>query len=204
MEEIGNLVMAAQVFERLGNYDGGGGLDIKQFWRHSIGTAFISRAVAKKLQTEVEAAFLGGMLHDLGKVVLDRYFADYYGAVFESVTRDSVGIRSAEMNILGVDHQEIGGQLASAWNFSENYSNCILHHHDPSHTERFARLVRVVHIADCICRQLEFGSGGDDIIPEVDSEVMDSFSMGDKGIHILTEAAKADLDDADSFLGALS
>ena len=204
MEEVGNLVMAAQVFERLGNYDGGGGLDLKQFWRHSIGTAFISRAVAKKLQTEVEAAFLGGMFHDLGKVVLDRYFADYYGAVFECVTRDSVSIRSAEMSTLDVDHQEIGGQLASGWDFSDNYSNCILHHHDPNHTVSFTRLVRVVHIADCICRQLEYGSGGDEVIPEVDSEVMNSFSMGDRGIHILTEAAKVDLDDADSFLGALS
>ncbi len=52
-----------------------GGLYLKQFCRHSIGTAFISRAVDKKLKTEVEAAFLGRMLLNLGKVVLDRYFA---------------------------------------------------------------------------------------------------------------------------------
>jgi hypothetical protein len=61
-----------------------------------------------------------------------------------------------------------------------------------------------VHIADCLCRQLEYGSGGDDIIPEIDPDVMDTFSMGDRGVSILTEAAKSDLDDADSFLGALS
>ena len=60
-------------------------MDLKGFWMHSVGTAFIARAAAKKLQTEVEAAFLGGLLHDLGKVVLDRYFSDYYGAAFERI-----------------------------------------------------------------------------------------------------------------------
>jgi putative nucleotidyltransferase with HDIG domain len=204
MEEVGNLVMAAQVFERLGNYDGGAGLDLKQFWRHSVGTAFIARAVAKKLQTEVEAAFLGGLLHDLGKVVLDRYFSDYYGAVFDRIGKGEIGIRDAERDVLGVDHEEIGGQLASAWKFSDNYSSCILHHHEPDQSARFTRLVRVIHIADCLCRQLEYGSGGDEIVPEIDADVMDSFSMGERGVSILTETAKVDLDDADSFLSALN
>ena len=169
-----------------------------------MGTAFIARAVAKKLQTEVEAAFLGGMLHDLGKVVLDRYFADYYGAVFERIGQAGIGIRQAERDVLGVDHEEIGGQLATAWKFSDNYENCILFHHEPHGSARFARLVRVVHIADCLCRQLEFGSGGDEVVPEIQADVLDSFSMGNRGVNILTEVAKADLEDADSFLGALS
>ena len=204
MEEVANLVMAAQVFERLGNYDGGGGLDLKEFWRHSVGTAFIARAVAKKLQTEVEAAFLGGLLHDLGKVVLDRYFADYYGAVFDRIGKGDIVIRDAEREVLGVDHEEIGGQLASAWKFGDNYASCILHHHEPAKTDRYARLVRVIHIADCLCRQLEYGSGGDEVVPEIQSDVMDSFSMGERGVSILTEVAKTDLEDADSFLSALS
>ena len=204
MEAVANLVMAAQVFERLGNYEGGAGLDLKEFWRHSVGTAFISRAVAKKLQTEVEAAFLGGLLHDLGKVVLDRYFSDFYGSVFQRVEGGGICIRDAEREVLGLDHEEIGGQLAKAWKFSDNYTSCILNHHNPLMTERYTRLVRVVHIGDCLCRQLEYGSGGDETVPEILPEVMDSFSMGERGVSILTEAAKEDLDDADSFLGALS
>ena len=204
MEEIGNLVMAAQVFQQLGNYEDGGGLDLGEFWRHSIGTAFIARAVAKKLQAEIEAAFLGGLLHDLGKVVLDRYFSDYYGAVLESVEANNQTILAAELDVLGVGHEEIGGQLASAWNFSENYASCIENHHNPANTRRFTRLVYVINIADCLCRQLEYGSGGDSIVPEIGDEILDHFSMGDRGVQILTEAAKADIDDADSFLSALA
>ena len=186
MEEIGNLVMAAQVFQQLGNYENGGGLNLGEFWRHSVGTAFIACAVAKKLQPEVEAAFLGGLLHDLGKVVLDRYFSDYYGAVIEAVDTNNQTILAAELDLLGVGHEEIGGQLASAWNFSENYAACIEHHHNPPDTRRFTRLVYVIHIADCLCRQLGFGSGGDSVVPEISDETLDHFSMDDRGMQILT------------------
>ncbi|MSS71597.1 MAG: HDOD domain-containing protein [Candidatus Latescibacteria bacterium] len=62
-EEIANLVMSAQVFQNLGGYKNKLGLDLKGFWRHSVGTGFVARCVAKKLQTESETAFLAGMLH---------------------------------------------------------------------------------------------------------------------------------------------
>jgi len=87
---------------------------------HSVGTAFAARALAKKLSTEVEGAFLAGMLHDLGKVVLDRFFADYYGDVLDYV-RDNEGVtlRAAEKEQVGVTHMKIGGQLADAWKFGQ-------------------------------------------------------------------------------------
>ena len=128
-------------------------------WKHSVGTAFIARAVSKKLQTEVDASFLGGMLHDLGKIVLDRFFADYYGAVVDTVKSESMSLYQAEMEILGVSHAEVGGLLAESWAFSKNFQNCMTHHHLPRGTRRHQRLVCVIHLADVLCHQLEFGSG---------------------------------------------
>tara|TARA_A100001037_G_C14984361_1_gene559595 strand:+ start:266 stop:442 length:177 start_codon:yes stop_codon:yes gene_type:complete len=57
---------------------------------------------------------------------------------------------------------------------------------------------------DCICCQLEYEASGDAQLPDIDSNVMDSFSMGDRGVSTLTEVAKADTEDADSFQIALS
>ena len=74
----------------------------------------------------------------------------YYRAVFEAVASNNQTILSAEMDLLGVGHEEIGGQLASAWKFSENYTACIEHHHNPTATRRYTRLVYVIHIADCL------------------------------------------------------
>ena len=168
-----------------------------------MGTAFVARSIAKKLQTETEPAFLAGMLHDLGKVVLDCYFSDYYASVLELVKSEEMPILRAEQEILGLSHAEIGGQLAKEWKFSNSYLNTILYHHQPRQARRYQRLVCLVHIADVLCRQLGYGSGGDDVVPEFDENALTRFSLSESGIQILTEAAEADLQDADSFLSAL-
>ena len=208
MEEVANLVMSAQVFQSLGGFqDGETGLDMKAFWQHSVGTAFISRAVAKKLQTEVDAAFLAGMLHDLGKIVLDHYFGEYYGAAVEMAAEGEVSIFEAEREVMGTTHAEVGGQLATDWNFSKNFLNTILHHHNPRLARRHNRLVCVVHLGNAMCREMKFGSSGDDLEPKIDQSVLDRFNLGDRGLQILRESAAEDLEkaveDANSFLSGL-
>ena len=204
LEEIANLVLAAQVFDKLGNYDDGAGLDLKEFWRHSVGTAFVARAVARKLNTEVESAFLAGMMHDLGKIILDRYFADYYKAVFDVVAAEDIVIGQAEKEILGVTHAAVGGQLAEEWKFPKNYLNAIAYHHDVRNAPRYQRLVCIIHLADIICRQLEYGNGGDTQVPEPDEAALDRFSLGGRGMNILVEEAETELEGAASFLAALA
>lgn len=204
LEEIANLVLAAQVFDKLGSYEDGAGLDLKEFWRHSVGTAFVARAIAKKLNTEVESAFLAGMMHDLGKIILDRYFGDYYKAVFETIASEEVAIAQAETEILGVNHAAVGGQLAEEWKFPKNYLNAIAYHHDVRNAPRYQRLVCIIHLADIICRELEYGNGGDDLKPEPDENALDRFSLGDRGMNILREEAQEELEGAESFLAALS
>ncbi|MDP6038952.1 MAG: HDOD domain-containing protein [Candidatus Latescibacteria bacterium] len=203
LEEIANLVLAVQVFEQLGDYENGAGLDLQEFWRHSVGTAFVARAVAKKLNTETESAFLAGMLHDLGKIILDRYFSDFYGAVFQIIGEEDISIAQAEQEVLGLTHAAIGGQLAEEWKFPKTFLNAIHHHHEPSSATRYQRLVCIIHIADAICRQLEYGSGGDNLQPDPEESALDRFSLGDRGLSILTEAAQEELENADSFLSAL-
>ena len=61
----------------------------------------------------------------------------------------------------------------------------------------------LVHLADALCRKLEYGSGGDPIAPEIDENVLERFSLREKGLQILEEAVQEDLEDADSFLAAL-
>ena len=203
-EEIANLVMSAQVFQKLGGTKKKReGLDLMAFWRHSVGTGFVARAAAKKLQTEAESAFLAGMLHDVGKLVLDMFFSEFYNQVVEKAKTEKMLIVKAEEEIMGVTHAEVGGQLATEWKFGEDLQNSILSHHNPQYVRRYQRLVGVIHLADIICRTLEFGNGGDDLIPEIDQTVMDRFAMTEKGLTILAETAKKDLEDADSFLMAL-
>ena len=178
LEEIANLVMAAQVFDKLGNYEDGSGLDATEFWRHSVGVGFAARAISKKLQTEAESAFLAGMLHDVGKIVLDRFFVDYYKQVLEIVADGTTRIVDAETDILGVTHADIGGILASEWKFANTYLNTITYHHKPGKAAKYKRLVCLINIADGLTRELGFGSGGDSVVPDLDEAALDQFHNG--------------------------
>ncbi len=204
LEELANIVMAAQVYDKLGNYDDGSGLDCKEFWRHAVGVGFASRAISKKVLQEGESAFLAGMLHDVGKIVLDRYFGEYYGEVIGMVGDGSTSIYAAEQEIMGVTHAEIGGVLAGEWKFANNYTNTIIYHHKPQDSARYKRLVCLVHLADVITRQLEFGSGGDSTVPDVEAAALDQFSMQERGLQLLVEAVEEELEGADSFLAAMA
>ena len=204
LEEIANLVMSAQVFETLGSYEGGAGLDLQAFWKHSVGIAFIVRTIAKKLHMDAESAFLAGMLHDLGKVVLDRCFTDYYKPVIETAKREEVPLVCAEQELLGLTHSDVGGQLGVEWEFSDNILEAILHHHQPERASSDPQLVYLVHLADIICQQFECESEEGDRAPEVNEKVLHRLSLSQRGFLLLKEAAKQDLQNASSFLTALS
>lgn len=203
LEEVANLVMAAQVFDKLGHYDGGAGIDLHEFWKHSVGTAFIAREIAKHLKVESDSAFLSGMLHDLGKIVLDRYFSEYYAEVVRTVQQDGVSIYEAEKAVLSVSHAEIGGQLAREWKLADPFYASMVHHHCPQNAQTNTSLVCLIHLADVLCKQMGYGSGGDDILPEFDALALETFSLDETRIGELAEVADCQLENADSFLAAL-
>ena len=203
LEEVANLVITAQIFKNLGDEGETGGLDVDGFWRHTIGTAVAARALAKKLQVEVESAFLAGILHDIGKIVLDRYFPDYYSGVIKDVEESGSTIAESEYKKLGLTHAEIGGQLATEWHFAENYQNVILYHHDPVRAPRFQRLVCLVHVADAIVRRIGYGNAGDPRQPAIEDSAMDRFGLKENGLQPLIDAAQKDLDEAESIISAL-
>lgn len=140
--------------------------DREQFWVHSIGVATIARKLALRLerpeQLQLDAIFLSGLLHDLGKVIFDNYFTEEYREVSSMVQRDNLWIRDAEQQILQMDHCESGFYLARKWQFPTPVVEAIRYHHSlEKASERNRFLCSIVHVADYCCRQLALGSGGD-------------------------------------------
>jgi len=199
LEAFANLVLAVQVHRALSDYDGGAGLDREAFWVHAAGTAFVARAVANKLQLKSQPAFLGGFLHDIGKLVLDHWFPADYGPVLDRVKAENSAYEAAESGLLDGTHAEVGGQLALAWRLPNVLASCIAWHHRPGGAERFERMVAVVHLADVLTHRLT--PGGRD--GEVDPRVLERFSMQASGLGILSREAEAELVHAETFAEAL-
>lgn len=200
MEEIGDLVVSAHVFEHLGSSEKRHSLDVDAFWRHSVGTAFVARGLAKWMQIEGGSAYLAGLLHDVGKVVLDQHFGYFYGPVFKRILEDGLVAADAEADALGITHAEVGGELAIQWKLPEAIQDCMMYHHRPWHACRYDRTACLIHLADVMCHRLGYGLGTS---PRLDETVIERFNLGGKFLTSLLKAAKVDLERADAFLSDL-
>ncbi|MBI4612960.1 MAG: HDOD domain-containing protein [Planctomycetes bacterium] len=103
---------------------------LTDFWSHSLATAVAAQMVAQESRLPVtEEAFVGGLLHDVGKLLLASYFPEDYAGVLDDV-RSGLTYLVAERRRLGTDHVEVGIELARKWRFDDTLETTIRRHHD--------------------------------------------------------------------------
>jgi len=157
MEAIHQLLTATTVMSSLRS--GSRVLNMQQFWIHSFGVGALARHLLKEEAENIrQEAFLCGVLHDIGRLVLVRADTDKYEAFFDR--GKSVTDLEKEEKWFGMNHQEVGSVLAKQWNFPENIINVVSFHHTPEQSPGNAKLVSAVNIADVICNALMVGHGG--------------------------------------------
>jgi HD-like signal output (HDOD) protein len=166
---IRNLVLAVSVFDmfskRSGNFDREG------FWKHSLACGVTSKLIAKRLGiNNFEEIFISGLIHDLGKLVLDAYFGEEFTRVIDLVKDKGILIREAEQELLGLDHAAVGGILANKWNLPPQLLKVIRFHHNPPQAGESMRVAAIVHVADVLCRAAGMGNGGDRKVPCVNEQ----------------------------------
>lgn len=93
-----------------------------KLWRHSVTTAIAARLLADKFGPwHRDMAFAAGLLHDIGKVVLDRIVEEPDKEVLVKIAEEMIpDYHSKETDLYGFDHCAVGFFLAKKWNFPEN------------------------------------------------------------------------------------
>ena len=174
------------------------GFDTQAFWLHCLACAICCREITRRSPVPVsfsEEAFVCGMLHDAGKILLNNYFPDEYRQVVECVTAQDLTMAEAERTVLGVDHAQIGGELLRLWNLPEHETRAIsLHHQPPFETagrDPGSRLAETIKLANAIVRTQKIGSGGDEVPRFVESSTLASLGLTKEDVSSLA----ADLDD---------
>ena len=125
-------------------------LDYQRIFNHSVSVGFIAKRLSDELKLSTsDEIFLNGLLHDVGFLVLSRYFADDYKLVVENLN-DGQTLLEAEKNVLDFDHADMGAWLADQWQLPNNINDTIQHHHSPSLAKRSVKHVSVTHVADYI------------------------------------------------------
>lgn len=100
--------------------------------RHSFACARWAQAIAKNSRYDpVEEAFIAGLLHDVGKVVLAVFAPQEFAASIKLSSKEGLNSTEAERITLGIDHVEIGATLSKHWNFPPKFHDCVVLHHSP-------------------------------------------------------------------------
>lgn len=124
--------------------------NVESFWHHSIRCALFARALATRLKLPgKEVCFVGGLLHDIGRLVLLEKVPRQYAQVIAMALEEKVSLHRAELDILKTDHGFIGKQLAIRWRLPAKIRWMIGGHHSllSSFYEKEACLL---HVADVL------------------------------------------------------
>lgn len=165
-KSVSNIVLAATVYSAMDKGLTGYALDRGELWRHSLMVAYTSREIAKKTEkVGTEDAYVGGLLHDIGKVILNDYVRFGYGIIVKMVEEKHIPFTQAEVNVLGFDHAEIGEIMIKKWGMPEAYRVAVAYHHKPNELPKdkleYQPLLDVVTVANTICLMLGIGLGAD-------------------------------------------
>ena len=125
-------------------------LDYQRIFNHSVSVGFIAKRLSDELKLGTsEEIFINGILHDVGFLVLSRYFSDNYKDVIERMNNGQT-LLEAEINVLGFDHADMGAWLADQWQLPNNVKDTCEFHHSPAIAKRSLKHVSVTHVADYI------------------------------------------------------
>jgi len=132
----------------------------KELWNHSYKTAFFAFNLVKNFRQDKEFlddAYVGGILHDMGKIVFSAVHPDLLNKVKNFCAEKRLPLSIFEDLSSGLNHAEIGALIADKWNFPEKLVACVRYHHDPGSAPREYRdLVNIVYLANMLC-ELETG-----------------------------------------------
>jgi len=125
-------------------------LDPLRLWQHSVAVGLTAKAICRLLRMRVqeEPAFLAGLLHDIGKIALDRCFSEAYAPVVQAM-RDGEHLVDAERRLLGLTHADVGAVVAENWRFPGVLVAVLREHHDPPPG---AFLSHLIHLCDLLVR----------------------------------------------------
>ncbi len=158
-DTLKNMVLASsikQVYKHFGLFE-------KMSWEHSLGVSMAAGMLAKRFGIRQDEAATAGLLHDIGKVVINNRMPERYSHIIETVYSENVQTYEFEDSELGFNHCHVGELVTKKWKLSPSLVTAIAYHHYPDRIpeeeKEYTPLCKLVNFADNICQYLGIGCG---------------------------------------------
>jgi HD-like signal output (HDOD) protein len=161
VRQIRQLAMVTPVIEDFQKLAGNTPFPWREFWRHCIGTAIMTREVISALQVPSdEADYVAGLVHDVGKIVMASAFPKHFARIHEAVQEGETDLLAIETDVLGVSHCELGAIYLKNHNLPAVMVETAQYHHEPERATYHTQIVAAVQVADLLVRFARIGQSG--------------------------------------------
>lgn len=205
--KVGNLAQASTIlgFEGLrtlviaaaarGLYKDYGRLE-RVLWSHAVNTARVAQAIAdKKLITYWDEAFVAGLMHDIGHVVMNNSRRARFAECLARTQREDRPLYEVEREDFGFTHTDVGALLVSRWELSPALEHAVFLHHDLELAEAVAGdacdLVYATYLANCIVHSLGLSPAvSKEAIEDAAEPALERFALSDRDLEAIKRKVK--------------
>jgi len=175
VKEMGLSLSVFDMFKDMSNIRH---FDVTLYWQHSIGCGVAAKMIARTFRNGIAGeAFVSGLLHDIGKVVINQYLHAEFNSIMNRVADNNENLDDVEMDTLGTHHGEIGGWLADRWRLPIIITDAIKYHHMPWEAKKNRLLVAIVNISNYLCHISGIGASGRPTPLPVDEKTWELFEQ---------------------------
>jgi len=171
--QVRSLVLTVSILDLFWHSGKRPALPHYDFWRHCIACAVAARALARRTRIcPPEEAFVAGLLHDLGKMVLATVIPDEYHQVVKQAEAEGRVLVEVEQECLSLTHPMVGGWAAEKWRLPMALNQAVERHHEWVADAPAAGLARCVFFANRVVGSGEFGWSGNGQPLEIDTRLL--------------------------------
>jgi len=183
--QLRDLVLAACVIDLFHGVFGRG-VTLEKFWRHSIACGLAARLLATlRREANVERAYLIGLLHDVGRLVLLLRIPEEARSVLYAAQSEHALLYAVEQERLGFDHAEVGGLLLERWGLPTSLSEPVSRHHTPDEAHLYPQETATVHVADVLTNALQYGGSGEPVVPPLAADAWRRLDLSENHLELL-------------------
>ncbi len=195
-DTVKNIAISASIKNIFDSAKDESGFNLKGFWWHSLMCAVLSKSIATKIgYSSPEEAFLAGLVHDIGKLVLWINFTEQYKDIIES-SHENIDLLLAKEIQLGASHPEVGAWLIKQWKLKSFISDAVLYHHEPlARIFNALPLIKIVYVANIMSSEENQGNKVNFMLAR------EIFGFSDEELEELNSNAREEVGHVAHFLG---